>query len=225
MHLKQIIEQTETKSGRILDLSIHALIVLSLIVFSIETLPELSPATRKILRYIEVISVAVFTAEYIARLAVADEKIKFITSFFGVIDLLAILPFYLSFGVDLRCVRAFRLLRLVRVLKLARYNSALCRFHRALIIAKEELILFGAVSLILLYLSAVGTYHFENAVQEAVAGMSFYECHRCAVVTNSRFPSSAVALAEANNCICIGEENFVDFIYGKVLPRYGREAS
>ena len=86
-------------------------------------------------------------------------------SFFGIIDLVSILPFYLSTGIDLRSLRAFRLLRLFRLLKLARYSAAMQRFHRAFIIAREELILFGACALIVLYLSAVGIYYFENPVQ------------------------------------------------------------
>ena len=59
----------------------------------------------------------------------------------------------------------FRLLRILRVLKLIRYNTATQRFHRAFIIAKEELVLFFIVTLILLYLSAVGIYYCENPVQ------------------------------------------------------------
>ena len=75
------------------------------------------------------------------------------------------MPFYIASGLDLRAVRVFRLLRLFRILKLLRYSQAINRFHRAFIIAKEELILFTLVSLILLYLSAVGIYFFENAAQ------------------------------------------------------------
>lgn len=99
------------------------------------------------------------------RLFVADKKFQYIFSFFGVIDLLAILPFYLSTGLDLRSIRIFRLLRLFRMLKLLRYSKAINRFHRALIIAKEEMILFGCVAMMLLYLSKVGIYYFENSVQ------------------------------------------------------------
>lgn len=63
----------------------------------------------------------------------------------------------------------------------------------------------------------------NSAVQEAVAGMAYYKCSRCCVVTNSRFTASATALAEANDCILIGEENFVEFIFGRVIPRLASE--
>ena len=65
---------------------------------------------------------------------------KFIFSFFGLVDFLAILPFYLSFGVDLRTLRAFRLLRLFKILRLPKYARAIRRIRLALI--KEEMILF-----------------------------------------------------------------------------------
>ena len=77
----------------------------------------------------------------------------------------AILPFYVAAGFDLRAVRVIRLLRLARILKLLKYNQAINRFHRALVISKEELILFGFVAVVMLYLSAVGIYYFENVAQ------------------------------------------------------------
>lgn len=163
--LKQIIEQSDTRSGKVFDYVIQAMIILSLVSFSIETLPDLSADSRKILKAIEIICIAVFTVEYIARITVATNKPAFIFSFFGIIDALAILPFYLATGLDLRSIRSFRLLRLVRIMKLARYNAAAKRFHRAFIIAKEEIVLFLFASLIVLYLAAVGIYHFENPAQ------------------------------------------------------------
>lgn len=79
--------------------------------------------------------------------------------------MLAVLPFYIASGIDLRSLRVFRLLRLFRILKLLRYSQAICRFHRAFVLAKEELVLFSAVASILLYLSAVGIYYFEHDAQ------------------------------------------------------------
>ena len=163
--LKQIIEQRDTVRGRTFDLAIQALIVVSLITFSIETLPDLSPTLRNLLHAIELITVVILTVEYILRVIIADNKIRFITSFFGVIDLVAILPFYVTAGIDLRAFRAFRLLRLFRIFKLARYSVAVRRFHRAFLIAREEIVLFFCVTVILLFLAAVGIYYFENQAQ------------------------------------------------------------
>lgn len=163
--LRKIVDGTDHRYGKIFAFTIQSLIVLSLISFSVDTLPDLSADARKGLEFFELITVLIFTLEYFLRIAVAKKKTSYLFSFYGLIDLAAILPFYLSTGLDLRSIRVFRLLRLVRILKLFRYNQAIKRFHRALLIAKEELILFGFVAAIMLYLSAVGIYYFENAAQ------------------------------------------------------------
>lgn len=163
--LDRMLNSTEHISGRIFALVIQLLIVLSLITFSIDTLPALPLSIRNTLDTIEIVTVLIFSAEYVLRLLVARDRLKFAFSFYGLVDLVAVLPFYLSAGLDLRAVRAFRLLRLIRILKLLKYNSAIRRFQRALAIAKEELVLFGFVAVIMLYLSAVGIYYFENEAQ------------------------------------------------------------
>ena len=165
MRLQRIVEHSDTRAGRWFDTVIFVLIVVSLITFSIETLPNLPPAASAVLYWIEFATVLLFTGEYLLRLAVAESRWRFVRSFFGVIDLVAILPFYLAAGVDLRAVRTFRLLRLIRLLKLARYNDAIHRMHRAAVIVREELVLFISVALILVFLSAVGIYYFESGSQ------------------------------------------------------------
>ena len=130
-----------------------------------ETLPDLDPETRKTLRYIEIFSVMIFTIEYFLRIYVAERKVKFMVGFFGIIDFLSILPFYLGIGVDLRSLRALRFLRLFRILKLVRYNKAMNQFSRAIKSAKEQIFLFIFITLILIYFASVGIYYFENKAQ------------------------------------------------------------
>ena len=163
--IKSIVEINDNRKSRYFAFFIQALILLSVITFSIETIPSLKPQTRTILQSIELFSVIIFSLEYLLRIYVADSKPKFIFSFFGIIDFLAILPFYLSFGVDLRSLRALRFLRLFRILKLVRYNRAMNHFTRAIKSAKEEIFLFIFITLILIYFSAVGIYYFENQAQ------------------------------------------------------------
>lgn len=172
--LKQIVEQSDTPLGRGFDLFIQSLIVLSSISFSIETLPKLSEMVRLWLRGFEIFCVLVFTIEYLLRVYVATPRSGYIFSFFGIVDILAILPFYVGTGIDLRSIRTFRLLRLFRLFKLARYSAAVRRFHMALSIVKEEVILFLAVTLILLYLAAVGIYYFESDAQPEKFGSVFH---------------------------------------------------
>lgn len=180
--LKRLVDQSDTKAGFAFDVFVQVMVVLSIVAYSIETLPGISPAMIAGLHAFELFSVIVFTIEYGLRLYVANPRRDYIFSFFGIIDLLAILPFYLSLGFDLRSLRAFRLLRIVRLLKLARYNSAVRRFHIALSIAKEEIILFLCVTLILLCLAAIGIHHFESEAQPETFG-SVFHCLWWAVAT------------------------------------------
>lgn len=180
--LKRVLEQSDTPVGRVFDLFIQTLIILSLISFSIETLPGLSEPLSRSLRAFEILTVIVFTMEYLLRIYVARPRTAYIFSFFGIVDLAAVLPFYIGTGIDLRSVRAFRLLRLFRVFKLVRYSAAVQRFHRALSIAKEEIILFLTATIILLYMGAVGIYFFEHEVQPEKFG-SVFHCLWWAVAT------------------------------------------
>lgn len=147
---------------------ISGLILFSVLCFSVETLPDLSSETKVFLKYSELLIAVIFTLEYLTRVTLSQRRLNFVFSFYGVVDLVAILPFYLAFAVDLRTLRLIRLLRLVRVLKVVRYNTALLRFARAIYLAKEELVIFTGMSLVLLYLSAVGIYHFEHTAQPEV---------------------------------------------------------
>ncbi|MDY2587451.1 ion transporter [Winogradskyella aquimaris] len=163
--IKNIVEYNNNRLSRSFAFFIQFLIVLSVITFSLETLPDLKPQTKAILNSIELFCVIVFTAEYLARIYVSDRNLKFIFSFFGLIDLFAILPFYLSFGLDLRSLRVLRMFRLFRLLKLVRYNKAMSHFAKAMMLAKEQIILFMGVTLVLIYFAAIGIYYFENEAQ------------------------------------------------------------
>ena len=123
LSLKEIIQDNETPQGRYFDLFIQFLILVSIVSFSMETLPDLMDDTRSVLRWVEIVTVSIFTVEYLVRILVTDSKSKFVFSFYGLVDLLAILPFYISVGIDLRSLRIFRFLRVIRTFKLLRYNK------------------------------------------------------------------------------------------------------
>lgn len=174
MDLKTLVERHDTTGGKVFDLVIQTLIIISLFTFSLETLPDLSPESRNILGWVEAVIVILFTIEYALRVYVADRKTGYIFSFYGIVDFLAILPFYLAIGVDMRTLRALRLLRLFRLFKLARYNAAIDRFVKAFTIAREEIIIFAMVTIILLYFSATGIYYFEHEAQPEVFASIFH---------------------------------------------------
>ena len=163
--LRVIVEESDTKLGKLFDLVVQFLVVISLLSFSLETLPNLSKNQLFILKLIEIVIITIFSIEYLLRIFVTNKKFKYIFSFYGLIDLLTILPFYLSLTIDLRSLRALRLLRLFRILKLVRFNKAINRFQEALKIAREEIIIFIFATCIVLYFSSVGIFFFENAIK------------------------------------------------------------
>lgn len=149
--LRQIIDNNTTKNGRIFDYVIQVLIFVSLTAYALETLPNNSSTTQLALKWIETVCVILFTIEYVLRVYVAKKPFRYIFSFYGVIDFLAILPFFLSATYDLRSLRAFRIFRIFRAFKLIRYNRALRRFALVAKLIKEEVILFLIVTGIFLF--------------------------------------------------------------------------
>ena len=163
--LRSIIEDTSTVKGKIFDYFIQVLILLSLLAFTIETFPDNSKSTIKLLNTFEFLCVIIFSVEYLLRVFVSKKPLNYIFSFYGIIDFLAIFPFYLKSIYDLRALRAFRIFRIFRALKLIRYNRALNRFNIASKIVREELILFLILTCIFVFIASAGIYFFENEAQ------------------------------------------------------------
>jgi len=172
--LRSIIEDNTTRKGKYFDYFIQSLILLSLIAFTIETLPNNSERTVQLLGLFELICIIIFSVEYLLRIFVAKKPLKYIFSFYGIIDLLAILPFYLKGAYDLRALRVFRIFRIFRAFKLIRYNRALNRFHIATKIVKEEMILFFIITFIFVFLASSGIYFFENEAQPELFSSVFH---------------------------------------------------
>ncbi len=173
MTIAEIVQRSDTTPGRIFDSIVIALILVSVVTVSINTMPNLSPSMQAVLSWSEVIIVGLFTLEYGLRVGTAPGRLRYMLSFHGIVDLVAILPFYLTLGgVDLRALRVLQLFRIVRILKLSRYSKAMSRFGKAMALAKEEIVLFVGVAIALLYLSAAGIWYFEHEAQpEAFASI------------------------------------------------------
>tara|TARA_B110000977_G_scaffold200021_1_gene289167 strand:+ start:2464 stop:3159 length:696 start_codon:yes stop_codon:yes gene_type:complete len=169
--LRKIIIETDTKQGKVFEVLIQSLIVLSLLSFSFETLPNLGEKYKVLLSSFKFICVVFFSIEYILRVWLTKPSKAYIFSFFGIIDLLAIIPFYFASGIDLRSIRIFRLFR---ILKFFKFSSAMDRLIEAFIAIKNELIIFGVGTIFLIYVSSVGIYYFENPVQPQVFKSVFH---------------------------------------------------
>ena len=177
--LIKLVIESDSKIGKRFDIFIQVLIVLSIISFSIETLPDLDNDVLKILDLFELITVILFTLELILRLFLTSPPFKYLFSFYGLIDILAILPFYLTTGFDLRTVRVFRLFR---IFKLFKYGTAIDRLVEAFAEIKKELILFLIGTLFFIYLSSIGIYYFESQAQPELF-KSVFHCMWWAVTT------------------------------------------
>ena len=137
MTISEIVQRSDTTPGRIFDSTAIVLILVSVITVSVNTVPSLSPSVQAALSWSEVVIVGLFTIEYGLRIGTAPSKLRYALSFHGIVDLVAILPFYLTLGgVDLRALRILQLFRIVRILKLSRYSEAMARFGKAMALAR-----------------------------------------------------------------------------------------
>lgn len=164
------------------ELFIAFAIITSALRFAIDTIPNLQQKTRLIIDSLEVALVIIFTIEYAIRLVREEKPLRYALSFYGIIDLLAIAPYYITALLGLQPVRLLALFRLLRILKLTRYLKAARRFTQALSQTKEELLIFFAASAIIIFLSAVGIYHFEHEAQPG-AFKTFFDALWWSVVT------------------------------------------
>jgi len=123
--LYEIIFEADTPAGKFFDIALIFSILASIIIVMIDSIYSLHVEYGEVLYTLEWIFTLVFTVEYILRLYSVLKPVKYATSFYGVIDLLAILPTYLSLFIigsqTLIAIRALRLLRIFRVLKLGNF--------------------------------------------------------------------------------------------------------
>lgn len=183
MRIADVVQRSDTAAGRAFDWTVLGLIVVSIVILSVDTLPDLPANVRQTLHLSETVITLLFTVEYILRVTTAPRKLGYVLSFYGIVDLLAILPFYLAAaGVDLYILRIVRLFRVLRIVKLLRYNQALTRFGKALALAKEEIAVYSLATGMMLFISAAGIYYFEHQAQPEAFG-SIFHCLWWAVVT------------------------------------------
>lgn len=148
------------------------LIFANIIAIILETEDSIRTAAGSFFYQFEVASVIIFTTEYLLRLwsCTSDPRfahpvlgrIKYVLTPMALIDLLAVLPFYLSFHVDLRFIRGLRLFRLFRIAKVGRYSDALHTMAAVIRSKKEELIATLSLLLMLLVFSASLMYYAEH---------------------------------------------------------------
>ena len=123
--IHEIIFEADTFEGKFFDVVLLIMILISIVAVSIESIPTIDIDTKRFLYILELVLTGFFTVEYILRLISVHKAKVYATSFYGIIDLLAILPTYLSIFIvgtnSLLVIRALRLLRLFRIFKMVQY--------------------------------------------------------------------------------------------------------
>ena len=164
--LHEIIYEADTPNGKIFDLTLIFLIVASVILVMLESVDEFDAKYHRTLYVLEWIITIFFTIEYIARIISIKKPLKYIFSFYGIIDLLSTIPLYLSYifagSQVLLAVRAFRLLRIFRILKLVKFIGEASQLSRALKASRTKIAVFIYVVLILSVIMGTIMYIIEG---------------------------------------------------------------
>lgn len=164
------------RASRVFGLIILSLIALNVLAVVLESVEDFSARFGPALRLFEIISVIVFTAEYLLRLWACTAhprfsrpllgRLRFMLTPMAIVDLLAILPFYLPMLLlDLRFARAVRLMRLFRILKVTRYSRSLRLLGNVLRQRRADLVVTGGVVAILLLVASSLMYFAEHDAQ------------------------------------------------------------
>ena len=144
--LHQVIFEADTPAGRAFDLALIGVILLSILLVSVETVGGMRPGVYRWLRAAEWTLTVLFTVEFLLRLYAVRRPLRYAVSFFGVVDILAVLPTYLSLFVPgaqyLLVVRSLRLLRIFRILKLTRFLTEAHGLQRALRASMRKILVF-----------------------------------------------------------------------------------
>lgn len=142
----EIIYEADTKEGRLFDLILLGLILLSIAVVMLESVESIQKAYSTELFIAEWVITVFFTLEFIARILVVTKPMKYVFSFYGVIDFLSTIPKYLSLIIGssryLVAIRVFRLLRVFRILKLVRYVGEANLLVKSLKASRARILVF-----------------------------------------------------------------------------------
>src|SRR3712207_226006 len=158
--MHEVIFEADTPAGRAFDFALICLILLSVATVMLESIRDVRERYGELLYALEWLVTLLFTIEYVLRLMSLRRPLRYARSFFGVIDLLAIIPTYLSFFVPgsqyMLVIRILRLLRIFRLLKLSEYVSEADTLRQALRASRRKISVFiSAVVLLVVIIGAL----------------------------------------------------------------------
>ena len=162
----EVIFEADTPAGRAFDIVLLVSIGLSVVAVVLESVVGIRMRYGTALRFVEWLFTILFTVEYLVRLMSVRRPLRYATSFFGVVDLLAIVPTYLSLVIvgaqSLLVIRALRLLRIFRVLKIARHLRELASLLEALRATRTKITVFMMIVLTLVLIMGTAMYVVEG---------------------------------------------------------------
>ena len=159
--LHQIIFEADTPAGRAFDVGLLWSIILSVATVMLESVSSVRAVHGDLLHFLEWLFTILFTIEYVLRLLSVQRSLAYATSFFGVVDLLAVIPTYLSVLVPgsqyLLSIRILRLLRIFRIFKLTEYLSEAGVIRQALLASRRKIsvFLFAVMTVVVIVGSAM----------------------------------------------------------------------
>ena len=146
LHVQDFMFDGETALGKSFDITVIVAILASVVAVMLESIPEIDASYGSFLYKTEWVLTVIFTVEYVVRLICADSPRRYAGSFYGIIDLLAVIPTYLSVIIPgahtLLVIRLLRILRIFRVLKLVKYLTALDTLVDALTASWRKVAIF-----------------------------------------------------------------------------------
>jgi len=164
--LYETVFESNTRLGRIFDITLIAVIVASVVTVMLSSVQSLRQQYGEFFMYSELAITAIFTIEYVLRLICAPKRLQYATSFFGIVDLLSVLPSYVAMFSEsahyLMIVRILRLMRIFRILKLARYLQEAESLKRALQMSLPKITVFAAVIVTLVVIMGALMYVIEG---------------------------------------------------------------
>lgn len=164
--LHEVIFEADTRVGRAFDLALFVAILASVLAICLESVPSIAARHGTLLRVVEWIFTGLFTAEYLLRLYCVRRPLAYARSFFGLVDLIAILPAWLSlaFGtsLSLATVRILRLVRVFRVLKLGRLLGESMVLRQAIAASLPKVTVFLLTVLCVVVVVGAGMYVVEG---------------------------------------------------------------
>ena len=179
--LHTIIYEADTPMGKLFDVVLLILILVSVILVMLESVTSIDTHYHDLLYFGEWVITIFFTIEYILRIITVKKASNYIFSFYGIIDFLSTIPLYLSFILAgsnaLLAVRALRLLRVFRILKITRYMGEANKLNKALRDSKAKILVFLFAVLILSIIAGTIMYLVEGEQSGFVSiPISVYWC-------------------------------------------------